>query len=117
LSDSKTEKTETADVEMNILIDYSFTVSEIVDYKGYSCFKITSTNKLTYLGQGAQMGYEFKTSGKGQGEGTYYFAQKEGILVGYETHNSSNINMDFTAMEEMTVPMTTSLSSKVELVK
>jgi hypothetical protein len=102
--------------DVTMVTDYSYTVSEIVDYNGYSCLKIVCPLKIKMVGQGVQMGQEFKISGRGEGDGTFYFAQDKGILVGYETSNTTNVYFDFTAME-MTIPSTNTISSKVELVK
>lgn len=114
--DSKTETTDNMGGEMKILTDYSYTVSEKVDYNGFSCLKIISTIKLSHMGQATQMGQEIKISGKGQGDAVYYFAPQEGKLIGYEVNHNSDINMDLPAMD-MTIPMTSTVYSKVELVK
>ena len=113
--DSNTEVTDIGG-DVTIVTEYSYTVSELVDFNGYSCLKILCSIKITMVGQGAMQGSEFKISGKGKGDGTYYFAQDQGILVGYETSNTTNVYFDFTAME-MTIPSTNIISSKVELVK
>ena len=114
--DTKTETNDDIGGEMAIVNEFSYTVLEALEYNGYNCFKIDASSKMSYLGQGAQMGQEFKVSGSGKGTATFYFAHEEGILVGYEVYNSSDINMDFTAMD-MTIPMVSTLSSKVELIK
>ena len=112
--DNKTDMIIDGDVAINT--EYLYTVSEIVNYNGYSCFKIICSLKMSYHGQSTQGGQEFKVSGKGEGEGVFFFARKEGILVSCETNHSSNINMDFTAMG-MTIPTTNIVSTKIELVK
>ena len=102
--------------DVTLVTEYSYTVSEIVDCNGYSCLKIACTFKITMVGQGAMQGQEFKISGRGDGDGTFYFAQDEGILVGYETSQTTNTNFDFISMD-MTIPQTNTVSAKVELVK
>jgi hypothetical protein len=114
--DSKTNTTGGDGVEMNINTEFSYTVSEKVNYNGYSCLKVAASITQLTRGQGVQMGQEFKVSGKGEGKAIFYFAQKEGMLIGFEVEQTNNLNMDFTSME-MTIPMTTVTSSKVELVK
>jgi hypothetical protein len=115
-TDTKTEMNDNMGGDMTIFTEYSYTVSEQVNYKGYNCLKIVALVKMSYLGQGVTMGQEIKISGKGHGEATHYFAPKEGKLIGYETNNVSEISMDVIAME-MTIPITNIVSSKAELVK
>jgi hypothetical protein len=112
--DSKTEVNAMGG-DVTTVTDYSYTVGEQVDYKGYSCLEITCSIKITMSGQGAQMGQEFKISGKGKGDLVYYFAQDKGILVGYEINQVTNVDFDFIAMD-MTIPSTNTTSYKVELV-
>ena len=115
-SDSRTETNEVMSGEVSLHTDYFYTISEILDYKGYSCLKIVSSIKIIFLGQGNQGGNEFSISGNGEGEGLFYFARNEGIIVDYEITQTNNLNMDFAAMK-MTIPTKTSIFSKVELVK
>jgi hypothetical protein len=110
------EDSKTTGGDVTTVTDYFYTVSEIVDYKGYSCLKIVCSIKTTMAGQSVTSGQEYKTSGKGEGDIIYYFANKEGILVASETSQVTNINVEMTAMER-TIPSTSIVSSKVELVK
>lgn len=120
IGDSWTEaKSDTVDNmggKMNIKTDISYTVSAIVDYKGYSAHKITSTLKMAISGKGSQMGQEFNISGTGKADAEYYFAKKEGKLIGYKVDQTSDINAEVVGMS-MTIPMTTMTTTTVDLIK
>ena len=102
--------------KMNVKSDITYTVSAVVDYKGYSTHKIISSIKMTYAGEGAQMGQKFKMSGTGKADAEYYFAKKEGKLIGYKVDQTTDLNAEITGMN-MTIPMTTIMTSTVDLVK
>lgn len=55
-------------------------------------------------------------TGEGKAIGEYFFAQKEGLLVGYKTEQNMDMTIDVSAMG-MTMPMNTITSTTVTLIK
>lgn len=115
-TESKNDNVDNMGGTMNIKSDISYTLQEEVDYKGHKANKIVSVVKLNISGKGSQMGQEINISGTGKADAEYYFAKKEGLLLGYKVEQSNDINAEVSGMG-MTIPMTTITSTNVSLIK
>jgi hypothetical protein len=83
---------------------------------GYDVYKISGEIKTKISGSGETNGASVAISGEGKTTGEYFFAQKEGLLVGYKTEQNMDMTIDMSAMG-MTMPMNTITSTTVTLIK
>ena len=85
VGDSWTQKQETPQSQIGIVIESQYTLSKMDEKKEYKCAVIDSIISMSIKG-GEQAKMNIK--GDGKGKGTIYFAYKKGLLV------NSQIEMD-----------------------
>ena len=112
-SDNTTETYNEKEFKETSHYEYSYKVSDVVNYKGYSCLKIVGTVKMTVSGQGVDKGSK---SGEGTGTRIYYFAKNEGIIVASELNGNSRITQNYPTTKT-TIEVTNISFIKFELVK
>lgn len=96
-------------------IEYKATGTENVS--GRNCLKVTSTGKYSLEGKGTQMGTEYFVSGQGKTEGAFFFAPEEGLMIAAESTNDQESTIAVTGQQNMTIPQTQNIKSKVTLVQ
>ncbi len=84
---------------------------------GYDCLKIAYVGILTLEGEGSRMGMNFFMEGDGDLEGTLYFAPDEGLLVDSEGVADMEMTVAITGQQNMTIPITQTLKTRLKLVK
>jgi hypothetical protein len=84
---------------------------------GHSCWKITYKGTSEMSGKVNQMGMDFFMEGTGDITGTVWFDANSGILVAVENNNTQDMTMAMTGQMQMTIPLTTSVTSKFYLVE
>ena len=94
-----------------------FTIAGIEDKNGHSCLKITFTGTVEIGGKMNQMGMEFFMEGEGETSGTIWFDQNRGIIIAKEGSSDQDMTMAMTGQMQMTIPITTSSTSKFLLVE
>jgi len=106
-NDDNSTKTHTIMENVNVLEGF-----ETVD--GQECVKITSKMSGSMEGEGSQMGSVFTFNGELKGSATWYFAYKEGVLVGMKKDLTGNIGVDTMGV---TIPMTTENTEEIKLIQ
>jgi len=85
VGDNWTQKQETPESQIGVVIESQYTLSRIEEMKGYICAVIDSTISMSIKGGDKA---KMNIKGDGKGKGTTYFAYKKGFLV------NSQIEMD-----------------------
>lgn len=97
--------------------EMEYTVLGEEKLRGYDCVKIAVKGGVGLTGEGQNSGMDMKLNGDGTMEGTLYFAPKEGLLVMMESSSTVETQVNITGPQEMTIPQTQSVKSKMELIK
>ncbi|MFQ5771541.1 MAG: hypothetical protein ACE5HX_13465, partial [bacterium] len=85
---------------------------------GYQCLKIDFKGTLTIEGDGMYQGMmKFFLEGDGDVTGTMYFAPEEGLMVAVESESNIESTAAFTGQQNMTIPISSSVNSTLNLVK
>ena len=88
VGDSWTQTQEMPQSQMEMLIEYQYTLSKLEKKKGYDCAVIDYTVSMKVKGGDPEKTTNLK--GSGEGKGTTYFAYDKGLLV------DSQIDIEFT---------------------
>lgn len=81
------------------------------------CLKIITKSKGTLEGEGQQMGADLTFEGDLEGEGTWYFAYKNGCFVKSNSKNFMEGTIAISGPANMTMPITQETTAEVTLVK
>lgn len=84
---------------------------------GYGCLKINFKSTITLEGDGITLGMNFFIEGEGNNEGVIYFAPEEGLLVSIESITDLEMTAAVTGQQNMTIPITQTVNSKMILLK
>jgi len=115
MTDTISEKYDNNEVNMIVRNDYTYVGTETIN--GYQCARIESVVTGTRTGKAIQKGIEILSDGAMQGNGTYYFAKKEGRLV----KDVTSVNVDATLVvkgpQVNSIPVKFEINSLTELRK
>lgn len=114
-TDIITEKT--AELEIQISLESVNTLEGFETVDGLECVKVTADVTGTVVGQGEQMGMQLAIEGEVQGEGTWYFAYKEGIFVMDTTSIFTDATISTSGAQAMNIPMQQEMTMETILVK
>lgn len=84
---------------------------------GHECARIIGTYTSTIIGTGTKQGANMETTVELKGEETLYFDYKMGVLVLQTSSGSGSGDIKISGEKEMTLPMSQSVTSKIELVE
>jgi len=115
-------KTDTIDLSDSGMETMIVTRSEntLVGYellKGHECAKITTEYTSSVTSSGAQEGANIDTTVEMEGKETLYFDYKMGVLVLQTSTGSGDGTVKISGQKEMSLPMSQTVTSKMELVE
>ena len=115
-------KTDTIDLSDSGMETMIVTRSEntLVGYellKGHECAKITTEYTSSVTSSGAQEGANIDTTVEMEGKETLYFDYKLGVLVLQTSTGSGDGTVKISGKKEMTLPMSQTVTNKMELVE
>jgi len=84
---------------------------------GHECAKITGTYTSTITGSGTKEGANLETTVEMKGKETLYFDYKMGVVVLQNSSGNGSGDIKITGAKEMTLPMSQSVTNKMELVE
>ncbi len=116
-NDSKTDTADVGTGKMMNTSDIEFTLVGKEAMYGRDCLKITYSGKITTSGKMNRMGMDIFTEGTGKIAGTLYFDHVKGLLVHDESTRDIESTIAVTGQQNMTIPMTTSTKTTLELLK
>jgi hypothetical protein len=102
-------------MEIKTIIEATNNLIGYETVNGYECLKIQTKSKGTVEGSGVQMGSEFDMEGDLEGESTWYFAYKKGVLVKSTTDLFLESTISVTSPQAMTIPMTQETKVEIKL--
>jgi len=114
-TDSRSDTTDVGTGKMVTTSEMEYTLAGTEARSGHQCLKVTYTGKLTTGGKMNRMGMDIFTEGTGKIAGTLYFDHVKGLLVGDESTRDVESTLAVTGQQNMTIPMTTSTKSSLEL--
>ena len=85
--------------------------------KGHECAKITSEYTSSVTSSGTQEGVNIDTVVEMEGKETLYFDYKRGVLIQQTSTGSGDGTVKISGKKEMTLPMSQTVTSKLELVE
>jgi len=85
--------------------------------KGHECAKITSEYTSTVSSSGTKEGADIETTVEMGGKETLYFDYKMGVLVLQNSTGSGDGAVKITGAKEMSIPMSQTVTNKMELVE
>ncbi len=114
-TDSKNDTVDVGTGKMVNTTDMEYALVGTEARSGHQCLKIAYTGKVVTSGKMNRMGMDLFTEGTGKITGTLYFDHAKGILVSDESARDIESTIAVTGQQNMTIPMTTSSKSTVEL--
>jgi hypothetical protein len=112
------DQTDTVDgTQMVTKTTRKLTLAGIEEKNGHSCLKITYTGTVEIGGKMNRMGMDFFMEGNGEISGSIWFDQNRGIIIAKEGSSDQDMTMAMTGQMQMTIPITTSSTSKFFLVE
>lgn len=102
-------------IDVNTTIIVTSKLADDTTYAGEKSWRIQRDLAFTVSGAGAQQGMALVIEGTGTGQRTDYITSK-GVYLGSSLNQTSNSTVTLPA-NGMTIPMTTTVTSKVERVK
>ncbi|HHE40624.1 MAG TPA: hypothetical protein ENL10_03895 [Candidatus Cloacimonetes bacterium] len=84
---------------------------------GHDCAKITGTYTSTITGSGTKNGSDMETTLEIAGKETLYFDYKMGVLVLQKSSGNGGGDIKISGEKEMTLPMSQTVTNKLELVE
>lgn len=103
--------------EMLLVFNNINTFEKLETVGGHECMKINVSYKGTIEGEGSQDGMELFTTGELSGEGSWYYAYKEGIFVKQEMEGIGKTNTLVKGPQEMTLPAVRTYNMQTVLVE
>lgn len=113
--DTVTVKGNRGGIDVNTTIIVTSKLADDTTYAGEKSWRIQRNLVFTVSGAGAQQGMALVIEGTGTGERTDYITSK-GVYLGSSLTQTSQSTVSLPA-NNMTIPMTTTVTSKVERVK
>jgi hypothetical protein len=104
-------------MELILSFDYTHTLAGFETIQDSECARITSKFTGTLEGKGNQMGADLTFEGDMEGNETWYFAYKKGIFVQGTSQSFTEGTVAVTGAANMTIPMTTEMKLKVNLIQ
>ncbi len=97
--------------------DIEYTLVSKEKKKNYDCYKVTFTGTSSTEGKFNMQGMEFYIEGSGKINGSFYFAEKIGMIIESESQTESEMTYASVGENPMTIPITQKIVSKRSLVK
>ena len=104
-------------VETMVVTQTKHTLAGYELIKGHECAKITSEYTSSVTGSGTKEGADFETNVEMKGKETLYFDYKRGVLVLQSSSGSGDGEIKITGKKEMSLPMSQTVTNKMELVE
>ena len=95
VGDSWTQKQETPQSQIGVVIESQYTLSRIEEREGYNCAVIDSTISMSI--KGGDQKTKMNMKGNGKGKGTTYFAYEKGFLVNTQVEIEMDLIMSISA--------------------
>lgn len=96
----------------------SYTVGETVDRGGRNGVQVDYTTDMTIEGAGSQQGTEISLTGTGTGEGAFWIAPEEGLLLGSEEASEMNMEAFVSAQgQNLLIPIVQNRTEEITLVQ
>ena len=105
------------DSRVQIDMDIVSTLDGFETIDGLECVRVVSQVTGAIEGQGKQEGLDLVTKGDFKGSDTWYFAQKDGILVKLVSNSTAEATVTGTGPQNITIPLTQEISTEITLVK
>lgn len=105
------------EMETMIVTQTEHTLAGYEQINGHECAKITSEYTSSVSGSGTKEGADFETNVEMRGKETLYFDYKLGVLVLQTSSGNGDGEIKITGKKEMTLPMSQTVTSKMELVE
>ena len=103
--------------ETLLTFDGTNTLAGYETVNGHECAKITEVVTGSLTGQGNEGGMDLTYEGTIAGTSTWYFAYKEGLLIGATGTGSVDATITGSGPQEITIPMKRSYAMETRLVK
>lgn len=107
---------ETGDSKISMQFNNIHTFEKLEEFNGYECMKVNVVFTGTVNGKGFQDDMELITSGELSGEGTWYYAYKEGIFVSNVVDGTGETLTRVLGPQEMEIPAERVYTMKTELI-
>ena len=94
-----------------------YTLAGEEEKNGHKCRVINFTGDLETWGKMTRMGMDFYIEGSGESAGSAWIDKESGILVFKESTTGQDMTMALTGQMQMTIPITTTSTSKFYLIE
>jgi hypothetical protein len=112
------ERTDTTKgTQMVTRTEMVYTLLGIEEKNGHTCLKTVFKGKTEIGGKMNQMGMEFFMEGSGETIGTLWFDKETSIIISKESTNDQDMTMALTGQMQMTIPITSTTTSKFTLIE
>jgi hypothetical protein len=112
------ERTDTTKgTQMVTRTEMVYTLLGIEEKNGHTCLKTVFKGKTEIGGKMNQMGMEFFMEGSGETSGTLWFDKETSIIISKESTNDQDMTMALTGQMQMTIPITSTTTSKFTLIE
>lgn len=94
-----------------------YTLQGMKSKAGYECLALSLKGRVGVNGNGVAQGVPFTVEGDGTVSGSLCFAVEEGVLVSHESESTVNMIAEMAGEQKMTLVITQTATSHVDLVK
>jgi hypothetical protein len=114
-TDDRTDTTQGTQMVTRTNLVYTLLGIEVKN--GHTCFKAGFAARTEIGGKMTQMGMEFFIEGTGDISGNVWFDKETCTIISKESVNDQDMTMALTGQMQMTIPTTTTSSSKLTLIE